>query len=268
MRIRVNGRELETQSKGLLVLKRELSYPSDAVMILNGFQTDEDIPLCEGDQAVFIQKGVMPEADELEAMMAARHTPGIHEKLKKAVVAVAGLGGLGSNIAVSLARMGVGRLILVDFDQVEPSNLNRQSYYVRHLGMYKAEAMKEQLCQINPFIRVDSLCCRVTPENIREIFSDADIVCEAFDRAEEKAMLAEGMLCIYPEKKLICGSGMAGFESANMIQTRRVMKNMYLCGDGQTEAAKGVGLLAPRVMVCAGHQANMAVRLILGIETE
>jgi sulfur carrier protein ThiS adenylyltransferase len=178
---------------------------------------------------------------------------------------VAGLGGLGSNISVLLARTGVGHLLLVDFDTVEPSNLNRQSYYVSHLGMAKTDAMVQQLRQINPFITVESKTVRVTSENASTLFHDCDIVCEAFDNPVAKAELINSMLSQFPDKPIVAASGMAGFGSSNEIQTRKKFRNLYVCGDGETGAAVGNGLMAPRVTVCAAHQANMVLRLILGI---
>jgi sulfur carrier protein ThiS adenylyltransferase len=124
----------------------------------------------------------MPEKDELESMMMSRHTPNVHNKLKEGRVAIAGLGGLGSNIAIMHARIGVGNLLLVDFDVVEPSNLNRQSYYINHLGMEKTAALKMQLQQINPFITIETRTVRVTEDNVCELFKGYDIVCEAFDK--------------------------------------------------------------------------------------
>ena len=139
-------------------------------------------------------KGVMPAAEELENMMMARHTPTVHQKLKQGRVAIAGLGGLGSNIAVMLARIGVGQMLLVDFDIVEPSNLNRQSYYIRHLGMPKTQALKEQLAEINPFIQVETQTIRVEAENVASLFDGYSILCEAFDKPEVKAMLVSTAL--------------------------------------------------------------------------
>jgi sulfur carrier protein ThiS adenylyltransferase len=130
----------------------------------------------------------MPDRDELESMMMARHTPDVHQRVKKGRVAIAGLGGLGSNIAVMLARIGVGQLLLVDFDIVEPSNLNRQSYYISHLGHQDSRPAK-QIEDINPFIKVKTRNTRVRERNVRELFNGYDIICEAFDKPEAKAML-------------------------------------------------------------------------------
>lgn len=264
MKIQLNGKAVETDCKTLFEL-RDLRFTPDCITICNGFQTSQDMPLNEGDSVSIIKKGVMPSRDELESMMAARHTPAVHERVKKARVAVCGLGGLGSNIAVMLARTGVGFLKLIDFDIVEPSNLNRQNYYVKHLGMFKSDALCQQIKEINPFIVACGVTAKITRENAKELLGDCDIICEAFDDPAAKAMLTEAVLSEMPEKKLVCGSGMAGFDSSNKIQTRQIFKNLYMCGDSESEAEPGNGLMAPRVSVCAGHQANMILRLIMDI---
>lgn len=184
-------------------------------------------------------------------------------EFKDASAAICGLGGLGSNIAVMLARSGIGRLKIMDFDRVEQSNLNRQSYCQRHIGSFKAEVLKEQLNEINPAVNVTAVTVKITRENACELLANCDIICEAFDNAESKAMLCETVLMAFPEKKLVCGSGMAGLGSANKIITRQAAKNLYICGDGEADSS---GFYAPRVMICAGHQANMVLRLIKGIE--
>ncbi|MCL2409369.1 MAG: sulfur carrier protein ThiS adenylyltransferase ThiF [Oscillospiraceae bacterium] len=201
--------------------------------------------------------------DELESLMASRHADGVHSRMKAGKVAVAGVGGLGSHIAVMLARMGVGELLLVDFDAVEPSNLNRQHYTINHLGSLKTEAMRSQLAEINPFIEIRTRDIKITAQNAAEVFAGYDIVVEAFDNPEAKAELIESLLSA-GDTKIVAASGMAGFGSANMITTRRRLKNLYICGDLESEA--DLGLMAPRVMACAGHQANMVVRLLMGLE--
>lgn len=192
----------------------------------------------------------------------------IYEKLEKSRVAVAGLGGLGSHIAVILARSCVGTLHLIDFDNVDISNLNRQEYYVQHIGRPKTECLKEKLLEINPFINIITDNVRVEQGNLEELFKEERIVCEAFDEAEQKAMLVNGILEKLPYIKLISGSGMAGYGDSNTIKTKKVFKNFYLCGDGETDSGEGIGLMAPRVSICAGHEANKAIQLILYPENE
>lgn len=265
MDITLNGKAVNTDCKTLFEL-RSKAFSDDCIAIINGFQTSCDIPICEGDTVSIIKKGEMPSREELESMMSARHTPQVHEKVKAARVAVCGLGGLGSNIAVMLARTGVGYLKLIDFDIVEPSNLNRQSYYVRHLGMFKSDALCQQIKDINPFIKAVGITERIDEKNAAELLSDCDIICEAFDSPQAKAMLTESVMTRFPEKKLVCGSGMAGFGSSNTIQTQKVTPSLYICGDGESAAKPGNGLMSPRVSVCAGHEANMILRLIMGID--
>lgn len=244
------------------------AFPKEdnTITILNGFQTYKDVVLKENDEIYVIQKGAVPNKNELEALMSARHTPRIHKILKKSKVAIAGLGGLGSNIAVNLARIGIGKLLLVDFDIVEPSNLNRQSYYIRHLGMFKTDALKEQLTEINPFIDVEVKNLKITQDNASGLFKDFDIICEAFDNPEAKAELINSIMVNLPNIKIVSASGMAGYGSSNDIKTERKMKNLYLCGDFVTSADFGIGLMSPRVSICAGHQSNMVLRLLIGLE--
>ena len=172
--------------------------------------------------------------EEIYAALNERHSPEIQAVLSAGNVAIAGLGGLGSNVAYSLTRIGVGHLHLIDFDVVDVTNLNRQQYFMEHVGMYKTEALKSLLMKINPYIEIKTDCVRVTEENIKELFCDNDIVCEAFDNPDAKALLVNGIMEYFPEKKLVSASGMAGFGSSNSIVTRRITKNFYLCGDRVT----------------------------------
>jgi sulfur carrier protein ThiS adenylyltransferase len=204
-------------------------------------------------------------SDDLLDAISSRNSPGINEKLKNGKVAVAGLGGLGSNIAVMLARIGVGKLLLVDFDLVEMSNLNRQYYDTSHVGMPKTQALKNQIDKINPFVETETCAVKVTADNAVEIFDGYPIVCEAFDNPQCKAALVNALL-EQGGKKIVAASGMAGYGSANKITTSRSFKDLYVCGDFEAPEQIGMGLMAPRVAVCAGHQANMALRLLLDIE--
>ncbi len=192
-----------------------------------------------------------------------RNVKGIFEKLKKAKVCILGLGGLGSNVAVLLARSGIGYLKLVDFDIVEASNLNRQQYRISHIGIKKTEAMKSIIREINPFVEVDILNIKVYRENIYSIVGDIEIVVEAFDRAETKAMTIEELLT-NKNKIVVSASGMAGLESANEIITRKINDNFYLIGDNYSDYEEYSGIMSTRVMLCAAHQANIVLRLILG----
>lgn len=204
----------------------------------------------------------IPTKEEMLSALEERHGKELQSKFSKASVAICGLGGLGSNIAISLARAGVGKLTLIDFDKVDISNLNRQQYFVSQLGMYKTDALKENLRQIAPYVEVVTHTVRITENNIGQLIKDEPIICEAFDRAEEKAMLVNSVLEAFLDKYLVSGSGMAGMSSANSIKTRKVAKHFYLCGDGISDVADDIGLVASRVMVCAAHQAHIILRII------
>ena len=194
-----------------------------------------------------------------------RNVKGISKKLKKTRVCILGLGGLGSNVAVLLARAGIGYLKLVDFDIVEASNLNRQQYRISHIGLKKTEAMKTIIKEINPFVEVETLDIKVDRKNIYSIIGDIEIVVEAFDSAETKAMTIEELL-INKNKIVVSASGMAGLGSANEIVTRKIKDNFYLIGDNYSDYEEYSGIMSTRVMICAAHQANIVLRIILGEE--
>ncbi|WP_026667236.1 MULTISPECIES: thiamine biosynthesis protein ThiF [Butyrivibrio] len=208
-----------------------------------------------------------PTREEFHNALIERHGAENQKKFDKATVAICGLGGLGSNIAICLARAGVGKLILIDFDKVDITNLHRQQYKAAQVGMPKAQALSDNLKEINPYITIETHNTKVTEENVIELTKDADLVCEAFDKAENKAMLVNAILENAPEKYLVSSSGMAGFGSANLIKTKKISKRFFLSGDSVSDVNDGIGLISSRVMVCAAHEAHMALRILMG-ETE
>lgn len=210
-----------------------------------------------------MHKKQIPTKQEITSALEERHTKEVQDKLSKATVAICGLGGLGSSIAIALARTGVGKLHLIDFDNVDLSNINRQQYAIKQLGMPKPEALADEIRRFSPYIEIETSHVRITEDNCEELIKDADFVCEAFDVPEQKAMLTNFVLEHMPDKFLVGASGMAGYHSGNSIMTRQVTEHYYLCGDGESEIAKEYGLMAPRVMICAAHQANTIVELIV-----
>ena len=264
MNLFLNGKPYTTSALCLDTLQAELKVKrGTTVLIINGYATLENFPLHDGDEIFCFEKGTLPPRDAFEQMLCARHTPQVHKKVKHGRIAVAGLGGLGSHIAIMLARTGVGHLHLIDFDVVEPSNLNRQAYNVKHLGLPKVRALAEEIHETNPFVTVTAENLRLTEENIPELLAEDPIICEAFDSPADKAMLVNTVTAAFPDKYIVAASGMAGYGSSNAIVTRKITDHFYLCGDGSTAAQPGQGLMAPRVMICAGHQANLALRLLL-----
>ncbi len=246
---------------------RDNRRPEADIVVYNGAAITEDRPLREGDAVVFIRRGDVPGPHEFQAFMAARHTPGVQEILRRATVGIAGLGGLGSAVAVALARLGVGTMVLADFDVVEPTNLNRQQYFVDQLGLLKTEALLDTLTRINPYGCYETHAVKLTPKNIPALFRTCGVIVEAFDLEEEKAMLVETVLNCFPRVPMVAASGMAGFGSANTIRSTKIGSRLYVCGDSVSASEPGKGLMAPRVGVTAHHQANLVLRLLLG-ETE
>jgi len=264
--IKLNEIDLQLADPTSLHQLRDTKHPSADLLIVNGFPQGTDCLLKTGDQVVMIQRGALPSEQELETLMMARHTPGVHRRIAKSTVGIAGAGGLGSTIAIALARVGVGRLIIADFDLVEPSNLNRQQYFIDQIGMPKVEALKANLNRINPYVRVDGHHLRINPQNLGQIFSGVDVMVEAFDAPDQKAILTAAHLQQSPDCPLVAASGMAGHEASNSIRTRKIRNNFYLVGDLETAAQPGRGLMAPRVGIAASHQANAVLRLLLGEE--
>lgn len=206
---------------------------------------------------------MIPTREEFINTLKVRHGEALHARFSAASAAICGLGGLGSNIAVSLARAGIGRLILIDFDQVDISNLHRQQYKASQVGLDKTKALSDNLLEISPYIELETHTVRITDGNdVKRLLASADIICEAFDQPEAKAMLTNAVLELLPEKYLVAASGMAGLGSSNTIQTRRITDHFYLCGDQVSDTAEGLGLIAPRVMLCAAHQAQMVLRIL------
>lgn len=207
---------------------------------------------------------MIPTREEMYAALEERHGAELQRKLSAAKVAVCGLGGLGSNIAIALARAGVGKLHIIDFDRVDISNLNRQQYFPEQLGQLKADALYDTLKRIAPYCEIVREQVKLDEDNIPKLLADDDIIAEAFDKADQKAMLVNCVLEKMPQKYLVSGSGMAGISPSNMITTKRIMKRFYLCGDGVSDVDDGMGLVASRVLICAGHQAHAIIRIIAG----
>ena len=205
---------------------------------------------------------LIPTKEEWYTALSERHGEKIQNIFESATVAVCGLGGLGSNIAFALAHAGIGKLILIDFDIVDITNLHRQQYKASQIGMNKTDALRDNLFEIAPYAAITTHSVRISQDNAEELLKKADVICEAFDDAESKAMLVNIVLEKMPEKYLVAASGMAGFGSANTVLTRRISKRFYLCGDGTSDVHSEGSLVASRVMLCAAHQAHTVLRIL------
>lgn len=265
--LKVNERRLAFPEGATARDVRQALKPAADLVIVNGFPClgkAQEAALKDGDEVILIRRGEIPPAEELEALLVARHGPGVHERVRRARVGIAGCGGLGSAVATALARTGVGALTLVDFDVVEPSNLNRQQFFVDQIGLPKVEALAANLRRMNPYVAIETRQLRLTRDNIPETFSGCDALAECFDDPAMKRDMTMAVRRKMTETPLVTVSGIAGYGPAGAIRVRKIFNNIYLVGDAETAARPGCGLLAPRVAVAAGHQANLILRLLLG----
>lgn len=205
---------------------------------------------------------MFPTKEEWLKALENRQGKEILEKFQNATVAICGLGGLGSNIAISLARAGIGKLILIDFDKVDVSNLHRQQYKMNQIGMFKTEALISNLKEISPYTKYEIFTTKISEDNYMDLLKEADVICEAFDNPEAKAMLVNNVLEHLPESYLVAASGMAGMDTPNIIKTRNIMKRFYLCGDEKNDVNNSGSLISARVMLCASHEALTVLRII------
>lgn len=186
----------------------------------------------------------------------------IKERLKDKTVGIAGCGGLGSNCAVALARVGVGKLILADFDIIEESNLNRQYYFYSQIGQKKVGCLAENIQMINPLTEVETHDIRLDSKNIIEIYKNCDVIVEAFDKAEMKQMIIESVDEHLLQTPLVIGLGMAGWGDNNALHCRQA-DNLFVCGDEAKEVSDDLPPLAPRVGIVANMQANTVLEILL-----
>jgi len=148
----------------------------------------------------------------------------IRKKLQKSSVGIAGLGGLGSNAAISLARAGVGRLVIVDFDKVEKNNLSRQYYFSEQIGEFKTKALKENIKKIDTNVKVETYNEKLKKGSMEKPFKDVDLVIEALDNAKTKSDFIEQIMLKYPKKPIVAASGVTGYGNSDRISTKYFKK--------------------------------------------
>ena len=258
--------KIELLRKGVA---EQLTTPlEDLAAVVADFAVDIPRPVFDfgqiGGIADFIEKEAPFEMgrEEFEKKRFSKHDPGILSILRSSTVGIAGAGGLGSNAAVSLARAGLGTLIIADFDRVEPSDLNRQYYFIEQVGKPKVEALLENLKRVNPYSQYQTHLVRIEPGNVAAIFGAADLLVEALDKAEMKQMLVNSWLSLFPQRPIIVASGLTGLGKNQKLHTRRA-GNLFVCGDEETEAEERISPMAPRVGIVANMQANLALELLV-----
>ena len=204
--------------------------------------------------------------DRFEKEFFLKRDLGVLAALRSSVVGIAGAGGLGSNAAATLARAGVGRLIIADFDILETPDLNRQYYFTDQVGQPKVEALLVNLKRMNPFSIYEIHNVKVDRDNVSSLFREADLLVEAFDQADQKQMLIEAWLAHFPERPIIVASGLAGFGGNDKLG-QRSLGSLYICGDEMSECDACTAPMAPRVAVVAAMQANLAVELLVKLKS-
>jgi sulfur carrier protein ThiS adenylyltransferase len=264
--ITVNQKQVPWEEKMTLSAVAANFKPTADVAIVNGLFVEglwDEVRINDNDKIVIMEKGTAVPRQEFEEITRINILPHVFFELNRATIGIAGLGGLGSRVAGALARVGAGKLIIADFDVVEPSNLNRQQYFVDQIGAYKVNAMKDTLARINPHVEVIAHRIRLTAANIPEVFTGANVVAECFDRADQKQMIVETVLSKMKDAAVVSVSGLAGYGRSNDIQTRKLSPRHIIIGDLESASGPGRGLMAPRVGVAAYHQANAIVEMLV-----
>lgn len=208
-------------------------------------------------------KKLLSNENEFFIQISKRNSPNSLNLFKKARIGIAGAGGIGSNLALNLARIGIGNLHIVDFDKVELVNLNRQNFYLKDIGKFKINALKEHILDINPFINIVCQNVKITSQNASEIFKNDDIVCEAFDDENAKSMLSDEILSNYDDKFVVATSGLAGYKIRNEFGVKSFGNRLFVCGDFSSDDIFEVGVMSPKVCMTAALCANVVVNLIL-----
>ncbi len=242
--------------------------PGADVLVLNGAPAPPDALLQDNDSCSLIKVGEIPSALDMQRALKARHSPEFQHRFKRATVGIMGLGGLGSAVALCLVKIGIGKLILSDYDVVVLSNIHRQHYFLDQIGLKKTIALKKTLVRINPFVAIKTLDSKLSEQSIPGLFKEVDVLVECFDNPAMKAAALRTVLQHMPDTGYIGASGMAGCESGNTIICRRIKPHVYIVGDNKSDVKSHGSLFASRVGIAAHHQANQVVRLLLGIDEE
>jgi sulfur carrier protein ThiS adenylyltransferase len=240
--------------------------PGADILVLNGRPAPRDSLLQDRDICSLIKIREIPSALDMRQALAARHGTATQQKLDAATIGIMGLGGLGSAVALALAKVGVGRLLLADHDVVVLANIHRQHYFIDQIGMKKTTAMKKNMVRVNPFVSITPLHLTLTEANIPHLFGKVDVLVECLD---DPAMKAAAMRCALrklPHTGYVGASGVAGYGPGDEIRCRKIRERVYIVGDGVTVQDDDTPLFATRVGLAAHQQANQVVRILLGAD--
>ena len=180
--------------------------------------------------------------------------------IQSSTIGIGGSGGLGSNVAMILVRTGFVNIEILDCDDIEPSNLNRQQYFIDEIEKNKVETLKKRLLKINPGINCITHNIEWSLDNASDFFKNREIIIESFDKPDDKTKFIE----YYQDKTkyIVSGNGMAGIAGGTATSIKK-LKNIYIIGDQSTDTGDGHPPLAPRVTACAATMADVVLNLTL-----
>ena len=171
-------------------------------------------------------------------------------------IGIAGIGGIGSNVARHLAQAGVKELIIVDFDRVEASNLNRQFYCFDQIGEKKINCLEKNLKGILPDMNIHKIDKKINPGDPEKIFSSCKIIVEGLDDKIMKKNLIEELSG--KNKIIVSASGIAG-ENMNKIRTKK-LGNCYVVGDLISDE-NDFPLFPPKIAMIASVMAGIVLKI-------
>jgi molybdopterin-synthase adenylyltransferase len=189
------------------------------------------------------------------------------ERLRRSRVLIAGLGGLGSPVALYLAAAGVGELVLADFDRVDLSNLQRQIIHdTAAIGDLKIDSAARRIAAINPDVHVRLVPDPLTPETLPALLADVDLVCDCSDNFALRFAL--NAACVAGQKPLVSGAAIRMDGQVTVFDTRQADSPCYRClyqeeGEDALRCSE-TGVLSPLVGMIGSTQASEAIKLLAG----
>jgi molybdopterin/thiamine biosynthesis adenylyltransferase len=189
-------------------------------------------------------------------------------RLLDARVVIMGLGGLGSPASMYLAAAGIGHLVLVDFDRVELSNLQRQIVHgTPDLGRAKVDSARERLLHLNPGLDIAVVDGHLDDDDLSETAARADVVLDCTDNFETRFQLNRA--CCDMGTPLVSGAAIRFYGQVAVFDFRDPASPCYRClyqdGEDLGEACIQLGILGPVVGIIGCVQALEAIKLILGL---
>lgn len=230
------------------------------LIVVNGVLENEDYELKANDEVLAIDKHKLVDGEIIKRALFARNNSYLVTALKQTKVVILGCGGIGSNVARLLVQSGIEQLTLIDYDVVDPTNLNRQFYTYNQIGSYKIDCLGDNLQAINPNVKLTKLNVHLDKDNIASYTAGYDFVIDGFDTPLMKSLIVNSSG--WHGSYLILANGMAGIKPASEIVTRKLTDDVYVCGDGSNGVKPRIGLMATQVTLVASQMANKIIEII------